>query len=196
MTRLISAPLVHMGLALAFVFAMSFGAAAAPLELTPANPQPSGVKAGLNVSYSYPEDVKSLSEARAALKQRKERGAPLSGLDHRDTNEGDITMTSKRAQHVVAHITGYMKFDKAGVYDIEFLTNDGLQAKVGGQLVGHFDGRQTCDTTVMTEVNVPVAGWYPVDIVYFQRLGTACLHMRMGPSGGRVTWVKDAVFAR
>ncbi|MFW8635169.1 PA14 domain-containing protein [Cribrihabitans pelagius] len=169
-------------------------AAVAQATLQPANPQPGSVKPGLAVRYAYPADVKNLAQARTALKYRSERGRPIAGLDNRDTNEGDITLTSKRAQRVVAHITGYVRIDRPGTYNIDFLTNDGLLARIGGQLVGHFDGRQACDSTPLTQVRVPQAGWYPVDILYFQRLGTSCLHMRMGPEGKRPPFMKNASF--
>ncbi|KAE9627444.1 hypothetical protein FEE96_18860 [Parasedimentitalea maritima] len=169
---------------------------AAPLKLTPASPQPSGLKAGLNVRYAYPSDVKSLAQARSALKYRVEAGPPLSGLDYRDTSAGQKALTSKRAERVVADITGYVKFDRPGVFTIDFLTNDGLHAVIGGQLVGKFDGRQTCQETYAVDVEVPKAGWYPVKILYFQRLVTSCLHMRSGPKGGRVTWMPNSAFGR
>jgi hypothetical protein len=167
---------------------------AAPLKLQPANPQPSGLKPGLAVRYAYPVDVKNLVEASSALKISAERGQPLTGLDYRDTNEGERTLTSKRAEHVVAGINGYVYFDKPGIHNIDFLTNDGLRARIGGQVVGKFDGRQACDSTIMSEVEVPSAGWYKVDILYFQRLGTACLHMRMGPQGKRPRWMPNKAF--
>lgn len=175
------------------------GLAAAPLKLKPANPQPSGVKSGLNVVYGYADEgahIKSLADARAVLKKSAERGAPLKGLDYRDTNEGEKTLTSKRALNVAARITGYVRFDEPGVYDIEFLTNDGLSAKIGGQRVGFFDGRQPCDSTTIVQVEAPSAGWYPLDAVYFQRLGTACLHMKMGPAGGKRRWMPNSAFGR
>ena len=180
------------------VLAMVVGSAlsAAPLKLKPANPQPSGLQAGLNVRYAYPSDVKSLAQARSALKYRVEAGRPLSGLDYRDTSVGEKALTSKRSERVVADISGYVRFDKPGVYTIDFLTNDGLHAVVGGQLVGKFDGRQTCQETYAVDVEVPKAGWYPVKILYFQRLVTSCLHMRSGPKGGRVTWMPNSAFGR
>ncbi|WP_323775825.1 PA14 domain-containing protein [Leisingera sp.] len=169
-------------------------AGAAPLKLTPAEPQPASVTPGLAVVYAYPNDVKTLAEASSALKISSEPGRPLAGLDNRDTQEGQKTLTSKQALNVVARITGYVKIDQPGIHTIDFLTNDGLRARVGGQVVGEFDGRQSCDSTILTEVEVPSAGWYPVDILYFQRLGTACLHMRMGPDGKRPKWMKDSAF--
>ncbi|MEO0633130.1 MAG: PA14 domain-containing protein [Pseudomonadota bacterium] len=170
---------------------MAAGAWAAPLKLTPANPQPSGLKQGLAVKYAYPKDVKTLGNAERALRKAK-AGKPLAGLDYRDTNDGDKTLTSDRAHHVVAKITGYVKFDAPGTYAIDFLTNDGLDAKIGGQSVAYFNGRQPCQATRAVQAEVPQAGWYAVDITYFQRVGTSCLHMRAGQ--GKATWMKNAAF--
>lgn len=169
---------------------------AAPLKLKPANPQPSGLKSGLNVRYAYPDDVKTLRAAAEALQQGAEAGRPLSGLDYRDTSIGEIALTSKRSEKVVADINGYVRFDAPGIYTIDFLTNDGIRAIVGGQVVGKFDGRQTCQETYATEVEVPQAGWYPLQILYFQRLNTSCLHMRSAPKGKRVTWMPNSAFGR
>lgn len=164
---------------------------AAPLKLKPANPQPSGLKSGLAVKYTYPLDVKSLKQAKRFVKEAK-AGKPLKGLDYRDTAQGEKTLTSKQAEHVVAGINGYVKFDSPGTYTIDFLTNDGLDARIGGQEVGYFDGRQSCQETKAVEVDVPEAGWYPVDILYFQRAGTACLLMRAGK--GAPDWMPDSAF--
>ncbi|MDC0658098.1 PA14 domain-containing protein [Leisingera sp. SS27] len=186
---------ILMKAAAAAMFAvLAASASAAPLKLAPANPQPSGIKPGLAVVYAYPQDVKTLAEASSALKISSEPGRPIAGLDNRDTEEGQNTLTAKRPMHVAARITGYVKLDTPGVHNIDFLTNDGLLARIGGQVVGEYDGRQSCDSTIVTQVEVPSAGWYPVDILYFQRLGTACLHMRMGPDGKRPKWMKDSAF--
>lgn len=181
----------------ALTLAWSGLAAAAPLKLAPADPQPGALKSGLTVRYAYPEeDIKTLADAQAALNAASEPGPPLAGLDHRDTVEGAPTMTAKRPMNVAARIRGFVRFDAPGAYDIEFLTNDGLRATIGGQVVGFFDGRQACETTRIVEVEVPVAGWYALDALYFQRLGTACLHMRWGASGDRLTWTPDSAFGR
>lgn len=171
-------------------------ATAEPLRLKPASPQPGAgsLKPGLAVRYAYPADVKYLDQAERALKNGAEPGPPLKGLDYADTREGQKTLTSRKAWKVVADISGYVKFDAPGIYEIDFLTNDGIRAVIGGQLVGLFDGRQPCDSTFVTEVDAPKAGWYKLDILYFQRQGTSCLHMRRGLKGKRVTWVPDTAF--
>lgn len=170
---------------------------AAPLKLKPANPQPSGVKSGLNVSYKVEQQkIKSLQDARAFIKRNAKRGKPLAGLDYRDTNEGDPVLTSNAPYYVIANITGYIRFDAPGVYDIEFYTNDGLDARIGGQRVGYFDGRQPCEGTVVTQAQVPAAGWYDFKALYYQNLGTSCLMMKMGPAGQKRKWVSNSAFGR
>ncbi len=173
---------------------MAGAAAAAPLKLTPASPQPKGLKPGLSVSYAYPKDVKTLRGAQKALDAGAERGPALSGLDYRDSNRGEPVLTAKQDEMVAADIRGFVRFDAPGIYTIDFLTNDGIRATVGGKVVGKFDGRQTCQETFAEEVEVPQAGWYPIQVLYFQRLNTACLHMRAGPKGQRVTWMPNAAF--
>lgn len=182
-----------MGLSLAFGICAQL-AMAAPLVLQPANPQPSNLKPGLGVRYAYPADVKNLKQAANALRYKVEKGAPLAGLDHRDTDIGENVMTSSRSERVVADISGFVRFDAPGRYTIDFLTNDGLRATIGGQVVGEFDGRQPCEETFAVEVEVPKAGWYPLQALYFQRMNTACLHMRMGPEGKRPKWMPDSAF--
>jgi len=169
-------------------------ALAGPLTLTPANPQPTGLTQGLKVVYGTANDIKDLSKAKWATGKHGKPGQPLRGLSYPDTQLGEGALTSGVAEKVAAQINGYIKFDAPGTYDVDFVTNDGIRATIGGQVVGYFDGRQTCQPTFTETVQVPQAGWYEVDILWFQRLNTSCLNMRWGPAGGNVGWVPDAAF--
>ncbi|WP_082181882.1 PA14 domain-containing protein [Aestuariivita boseongensis] len=173
----------------------SAGAAlAGPLKLEPANPQPSGLKSGLAVKYALPEkQIKTLAQADEALKSAK-RGPALKGLDYWDTEEGGETLTSGKAWWVAAQINGYVRFDAPGVYTIDFLVNDGLRMFIGGKKITVWDQRTPCEPIPAVEVEVPVAGWYPLSAVYFQNQGTACLHMRAAPKGSAPDWMPDAAF--
>jgi len=175
-------------LACALFATSAFGA---DLELTLADPQPTDLAPGLAVSYFYPPDVKTLEQA-AEFAKRATPGAPLAGLDYQDTKEGEKTLTSDSEHHVVAKITGYVKFDAPGSYTVEFLSNDGLQASVGGQEVIFFDGRHPCEPGDPAKVNVPAAGWYDLEALYFQRTGSACLHMLAGI--GEPDWMPNSAF--
>lgn len=184
------------GIVAGLTIVMSTALAAAPLKLTPASPQPSP-KPGLAVKYAWagepPSKIQSIDSARQMIGSAK-RGKPLSGLDFRDTNEGDPVLTFNKSMNVAADITGYIRFDAPGVYELETWSNDGIDARVGGQQVGYFSSRQPCEANQRVEVEVPQAGWYDLKMVYFQKYGTACLMMKWGKKGSKLKWVPNNVF--
>ena len=165
-------------------------ATAEPLKLEPADPQPSDLKQGLAVKYAK-ASVRSLSEAAQHLDDATP-GQALDGLDYRDTEDGDPTLTSGKATKIVAGISGYVRFDEPGTYVMDFLSNDGLQMTIGGQEVVYLDGVHPCEASDEVEVSVPEAGWYALEGLYFQRKGTACLHMRAGI--GEADWMPNEAF--
>ncbi len=186
-----------LGIAAALGLACASALSAAPLRLKPATPQPGGLAPGLNVKYGYASDkFKSLRLARSIYNSGAKPGKPLRGLDYRDTEFGENALTATAPWYLTARITGYFRIDAPGVYDIEFFVNDGLDATIGGQRVGYADGINPCEGTVVTQVEAPVAGWYDLDLFYFQNAGTACLMMKMGPTGKKRQWVANSAFGR
>ncbi|MCG7522692.1 PA14 domain-containing protein [Ruegeria sp. Ofav3-42] len=189
--------LIRIG-ALATAMVLVAGVAmSAPLKLQPANPQPNP-KAGLNVKYvgnGTQRKIRDLNQAKQLL-SKAQPGQPLRGLDYRDTNKGEKVLTFTDPYNVAAEITGYMHFDSSGVYELETWSNDGIEAWVGGQKIGKVNGIQGCEANQRTEVEVPQAGWYPLKIFYFQKLGTSCLMMKSGKKGERFTWTPNDVFGR
>lgn len=184
-------------LALALIAGM---ANAAPVKLEPASPQPSGLKSGLNVKYAWagkpPARIQSIGSAKSLLRSGAEPGAPLRGLDYRDTRKGDPVMTHPEHYNVAADIQGYIKFDAPGIYELTTYSNDGLEAWIGGQNVGNAGGSQPCTNNEQVEVEVPSAGWYEVKMFYYQKYGTACLMMKWGKSGEKLKWVPNSAFGR
>ena len=176
-------------------FLTSGAAFAAPVTLSPADPQPnaSDLSKGLAVSYAYPSDVRTLDDASSALRKGR-KGPPLKGLSYQDTKEGDLTLTSRTAQKVAAAISGYIRFDAPGTYEVDVFSNDGIMASIGGQPVALYDEIHACEPAGVQEVIVPQAGWYELEATYFQRKGTACLMMDWNVSG-RMGPVPDSAFA-
>ena len=170
-------------------------ALAQAVTLTPADPQPTTgeLLPGLAVAYAYGADGRTLEEARAAL-ESAEPGVPLQGLSYLDGADGDMTLTATEAHKVAAAISGFIRFEEAGTFEVEFLSNDGLEASIGGQQVVFFDGVHGCDPAGVVEVEVPEAGWYSFEAVYFQRKGSACLLMDWNATG-EMEPVPDTAFA-
>jgi len=167
-------------------------ALAQPLTLTPADPQPSALEAGLSVAYAAGAGGRDLESARSKLK-KAQAGDPLRGLSYLDTDPEETVLTSEETTKVAAEIAGYVRFEEAGTYSIDFFSNDGLDAKIGGQQVALADEVRGCDRTGEIEVEVPVAGWYELEATYFQRKGSACLMMDWNVSG-KMRPVPDAAF--
>ena len=168
--------------------------AMAQVTLTPANPQPSGLKQGLGVTYAYPVDIKTLAQAKNALASAPERGTPLAGLTYPDRGALANALTSKQKTSVAAAINGYIRFDEAGVYSLKFYTNDGLDMRIGGQRVGYETDRTPCSSTGNKKVTVPQAGWYQLTGLWFQRLSTSCLEMEWTTPSGQKGAVPNSAF--
>ncbi len=170
-------------------------ALAEPLKLTPADPQPdeAALNPGLAVSYAFGSGGRTLAEAEEKLASA-EPGDPLVGFSYLEGVDGDLTLTTDKAHKVAAAISGYIKFDAAGTFDLDFFSNDGLKASIGGQEVVFFDGVHGCDPAGVTQVEVPSPGWYELEATYFQRKGGACLLMDWNVSG-EMEPVPDEVFA-
>ncbi len=170
-------------------------ALAQAVKLAPANPQPSSLSPGLAVKYArVPGDTRELSQARPAIKKSGKPGKPLRGLSYDDTPANRPALTSDRKQLVGAAISGYIKFDRAGTYTLDFLNNDGLELFIGGQQVALYDGIHACGYAGEIEVSVPKAGYYPLQATFFQRKGTSCLMMEWGPDSDGLVQVPDSAF--
>ncbi len=168
---------------------------AEPLALTLADPQPAAddLIPGLAVSYAY-ESVRTLAEAKEALEDGGREGKPIRGLSYEDNNDGDLLMTAKKSAKVSVAISGFIRFDEAGTFEVDTLSNDGLELFIGGQEVAYYDEVHACEPSGVMEVSVPEAGWYALEATYFQRKGSACLTMDWNV-GGTMGMVPDAAFA-
>ncbi len=178
----------------ALVALTALAAEARPLKLEPADPQPTGLTEGLAVQYAFPGDVKTLRDAYIALGIGAEPGQPLSGLNYSSGPGTPNALTSGQEMRVAARIKGFVRFDAAGVYVLELLTNDGLELTIGGEEIVKVDARTPCDPTGKVEVSVPEAGWYDLEALWFQRQGTSCLVMQWAPEGGSLGATPNAAF--
>ncbi|MCE8517611.1 hypothetical protein KBY31_12880 [Ruegeria pomeroyi] len=168
------------------------------LKLKPAKSVSTSLKPGLSVKYAWAGPplarIDNLSAARTLLAEKAEKGRPLTGLDYRDRSEFEPTLTHKENYNVAADIRGYMRFDEAGVYELETWSNDGIEAKLSGQVIGLWLERQTCVANQRVEVEVPEPGWYELKIVYFQKYMNKCLMMKWAKKGEKMTWVPNNIF--
>lgn len=165
------------------------------IALTLADPQPEAgsLTPGLAVKYTSSKfNGKTLEEAEEALEDAAD-GPALVGFSY-DTEEAENVLTSDLATKVAADISGYIKFDAAGTYVLDFLSNDGLVIEIGGKELGVYDGIHPCGYVGEQTVEIPAAGYYALDATYFQRKGSACLLMEWGPDSDGLEAVPDTAF--
>jgi len=176
-------------------------AAVAPLAgadtitgLKPAEPQPTAqqVVPGLAVQYTY-TIVNHVDE----LKGRKfEAGPPLAHLEWKMGTS--LVLTSKAREGVGAMITGFLLFEKAGAYGFEVTSNDGVRVEIGGKLIHEDPGVHSDTTSDKIDVKIDRPGWYPLNLVYFQKRYSATLVVRwIGPGErGKLVPIPARVLAR
>lgn len=179
-----------------FALTLAFPVLGDTLTLTPADPQPddANLAPGLAVSYAYGSPMKRLVDADRLLLEAATVGPALVGLSYLDSEPGEMALTSDSETKVAAAINGFIKFEQPGTFQIEFISNDGIVASIGGQQVALFDEVHGCESAGVTTLEVPAAGWYVIEATYFQRKGSACLLMDWDVEGEMLP-VPDEVFA-
>jgi PA14 domain len=179
-------------LAVATLFGLA-NAAPAITGVRPAEPQPTAdeLAPGLAVQYTY-----AIMNYLAEMKGRKfESGPPILHLDWRMGS--GIVLTSKAREGVGAIVTGFIHFEKPGAYGFDVTSNDGVRLEIGGQLIHEDPGVHSDTTSDRIDVRIDQPGWYPIQIMYFQKRYTATLVVRwIGPGEtGKLTPVPPSVLA-
>lgn len=151
-----------------------------PIAVTPVTPQPAAdkIKQGLSVSYFFGL-INNISEIPADAKGKA--GPPL---PHLDWNVGfKNVLTSDREDGVQAIIVGYIKLDKPGLWKFAVNSNDGVRLSIGGKKIYELPGVQPDVMSDVFEVNAPEAGWYALNILYFEKRNTSSLQLYWAPPG-------------
>lgn len=154
--------------------------APAPISVpavAPANPQPdaAALKDGLAVSYYFAkfQNIDKLVEWMNM--EEAVPGAPLPNLNYQMGAGNVLTTTS--ADLVGAHITGFMDFSEAGVYELKVTSNDGVRVTVGGIMIFEDPEIHSDADSPPLVVTIDEPGWYPLDILYFEKKGSAALKL-------------------
>ena len=149
--------------------------------IAPLAPQPSDTELlpGLAVTYYYANfrDVADIT-----TKAPPVEGEPIPVLDLL-TQHGKV-LTSDRPMGVGAEIRGLIHFSEPGKWTLRVKSNDGVKVTVAGIMI-HEDPEVHSDSMSAPLVLViPSAGWYALEIDYFQRKGTSALQVFWTPPGG------------
>ena len=170
---------IYLLAAMAVATALPLGALQAADKFTgldPASPQPKDgdLAAGLSVDYYFEffQDIQELIEWTEVFKG--EPGEPLLTLDNH-VGQGDV-LTSGRSNGVGAWIKGFIRFEK-GLYDLQVNSNDGVRVTIGGQQIYEDPFIHADRMSDPLPVEITEAGWYPMEILYFEKKNTSTLQL-------------------
>lgn len=143
----------------------------------------SQLQPGLSVVYIFQKyrNVDKIPVGKAALRMGR-RGEPVTILNHQSDKEGSV-FDSGRSQGVAMVMDGFLNLEKAGTYRWQALANDGIRLFIDNTMIFEDPKVHPDRLTPAGTLEVAKGGHYPVQIIYFQRKGTASLKLYWQPPG-------------
>jgi len=116
-----------------------------------------------------------------ALLEKGRPGAPILMVDHQfGQNE---VFDSGRRRGVGVQMKGYILMEKPGRYELQALSNDGVEIFISGTSILKDPDVHSDRLSDIGAFTADAAGWYPMMVKYFQRKGTAALKLYWRPPG-------------
>ena len=158
---------------LAALFLVNVAAA----DLHPLNPQPdpNALKPGLAVTYYYGFYRRINQVAKKIESEDGEVGEPLPQLNYRSGN--DLVLTSSQYDGVGARIQGLIHLDEVGTYEFAIESNDGVRFSISGEILIEDPDVHPDQWSSVVTVDIKTAGWYPMEVLYFERRNTSTLRL-------------------
>lgn len=180
-------PLLLLLLATLLVGGCTKGAAEKPLRIVQGMQQPAAVAAeqmqpGLTTMYFYDfyRYVSSMPKGEQIARKGKP-GPPVRQLNHRFENQPVFDSGQNKGVGMI--MEGYFYLPQPGEYLFQAVSNDGFELLVNNVLVVSDPGVHGARFSEKGRITVAGAGWFPVQIRYFQRKGTAALELYWQPPG-------------
>ncbi|WP_162914665.1 PA14 domain-containing protein [Desertibaculum subflavum] len=155
--------------------AFASGVAAAPMEVAPATVSAEALKPGIRVSYWYAafEHVDQFEKLIAEKPGWTPK--PLAALD--DCGGNGKLYEAGVIENYGIRGEGFLRFGKAGEYQIVAKSNDGIRLKLDGRLALEDPKVHGDRMSKPAVVKVSAPGLVPFDFNYFQKKGGACLQL-------------------
>jgi len=143
----------------------------------------SQLRPGLSVVYIFKKyrNVDQIPTGKAALRMGR-RGEPVTMLNHQSGKE-EFVFASGRSQGVAMVIDGFLNLEKGGTYHWQALANDGIRLFIDNTMIFEDPKVHPDRLTPTGTFKVAKGGHYPVQIIYFQRKGTASFKLYWQPPG-------------
>ncbi len=150
---------------------------------------------GLSVIYFHDKysHIKDMPTGKRIAKYAHP-GPPVLKIDHR-FGRGKV-FESGRSQAVGMIMSGFFYLEKPGKYQFQANSNDGFQLFVNTNLVINDPKVHPDKLSDPGTIEVVKGGWFPVELKYFQKKGTATLELYwMQPGSNTFTIIPERVYA-
>jgi hypothetical protein len=170
------------GLAAACATDQRAGAPAGPVTLASAGEQPGALEPGLAVWYSF-GDYGHVDDVTARAGGLRKPDATVPNLSFHG-GEGDKVPGTNSRNLVGAVFSGYLRFPEASSYRIGATSNDGVRVIIAGRVILEDPKPHPHRAVGPTTVSVAEAGWYPIEVIWFERKGSFRLELNWSAEGG------------
>jgi hypothetical protein len=147
--------------------------------LMPLDPPPvaGALSPGLEVLYFYGKfrHIDKMPTGSEALRAGKP-GKPILRLDHDFGEEPVFDSGVNRA--VGLQMTGVIHLTAFGTYIFQAKSNDGIRVSIGPRIVADDPTVHADRFSEPVSLAIERPGWYPIQVLYFQRKGTAAIDLQ------------------
>ncbi|KPJ78398.1 MAG: hypothetical protein AMJ54_04080 [Deltaproteobacteria bacterium SG8_13] len=148
-------------------------------DLMPADPQPAddALRPGLSAVYYFDYFARHLDPLTSGSvpPDTGVTGKPIPFLNHRFGRQEVFDSGTNRG--VAIRMRGLIRFPTPGEYTFRALSNDGLRVRVADAMVIDDPTQHSDRYAIQAVVTIGQAGWYPLQVEYFQRKGTAAIEL-------------------
>ena len=150
-------------------------------DARPLTPQPdaNALTPGLAVRYFRGFSMKTLDHIPSGefAEEIGRQGKPIPYINH-SFGRG-VVFDSGRKTNISLRMTGLINFQQTGQYVLQAMLNDGVRVYIDGQRVINASRwkKEGDRLSNLGYVTINTAGWYPMELEYYQKLGTATLKL-------------------
>jgi len=158
-------------------------------------PADATLQAGLDAGFYY-ADFKTIPNMASYVARAKPTSRKVLVQLNDNSPDGQIFESGAKELYGFRAI-GWLKFPSAGDWKLAVISNDGVRITIGGQTIIEDPAIHPDRDSGDSLVKVAAPGYVPIEVLYFQRKGTAALELYWTPPGGARTLVpKDAYWSK
>lgn len=141
------------------------------------------IEPGLSVRYYddfFSRHLDALPAKTSSFKKGRP-GKPIRSLNHEFGRTEVFDSGTNRG--IGMRMEGLLHLSRPGTYRLQALSNDGIRVYLNGRRIIDDPDVHSNRLSAVATVDIASPGWYPLEVEYFQRKGTAAIMLYWQPPG-------------